>query len=464
MKALRIRQVLAAAMVVLVTSAASAEIRQPLSDAAWRSDRDAVRRLLKEGVEVNARDGDGATALLWASYRDAGETVDALLRAGANVNLANDLGATPLWAASQNGSAAMVRRLLEAKADPNLALRSGETALMMAARAGSAAVVSQLLSAGAKTDATATRGQTALMWAVAQQHSDVVKLLIEGGADIQARSEVWNQVMAVSPHGMLEYNRTIAHGSDTALMFAARNGGLESARLLVAAGANPNDAEASGVTAVAMAAHAGHTDIVQFLLDRGANPNGSGGGFTALHAAIMRRDEAMAKALLVHKADPNEPIRMWTPTRRSSRDWNFNPEMVGATPFWLAARAASPAIMRMLAEHGANTRVVHHVKYHAGDPPVPRSQTTTPLMAAVGMGGGAVWVPAAVSQREALALECVTLAMELGSDVNAANDDGRTALDAANQLRFVKVAALLTSHGAMPGPPTARRATPPTNR
>ena len=103
--------------------------------------------------------------------------------------------------------------------------------------------------------------------------------------------------MAVSPHGMLEYNRAIPHGGDTALMFAARAGDLESAKLLVAAGANVNDADAWGVSATALAAHAGFRDLVEFLLEKGADANASGAGFTALHAAIMRRDEQMVSAL-----------------------------------------------------------------------------------------------------------------------------------------------------------------------
>ena len=52
----------------------------------------------------------------------------------------------------------------------------------------------------------------------------------------------------------------------------------------------------------------------------------------------MHRDEKMVAALLAHGAEPNAPLRTWTPTRRSSRDFNFAPELVGATPFWLAAR------------------------------------------------------------------------------------------------------------------------------
>src|SRR5262249_10182336 len=93
---------------------AGAGPRPALIDAAKNVDKDAVRALLKQGVNVNAADADGTTALHWASYRDDLETADLLIRAGAKVNAANDLGATPLWAACQNGSESMARRLLNA--------------------------------------------------------------------------------------------------------------------------------------------------------------------------------------------------------------------------------------------------------------------------------------------------------------------------------------------------------------
>jgi ankyrin repeat protein len=291
-----------------------------------------------------------------------------------------------------------------------------------------------------------------------------VKLLIDAGADLNAKSATWGEVMAVSPHGMLQYNKNVPHGADTALMFAARVGDFESAKLLVAAGAKPNEVDAWGVSATAMAAHAGFPDIVEFLLDKGADPNTNGGGFTALHAAVLHRDERMVAALLAHKADPNAKVLAWTPTRRSSRDWNFNPELVGATPYWLAARATAPAIMKMLVEHGADPKVVHHADYHAGDPTEERSQTTTPLMAAVGMGGGVPWVQIDSKQREALTLEAARVAVQNGSDVNVANDDGRTALDAARRLRFESVVAFLAEHGAVPGKPKGPPAGAATNR
>ena len=291
------------------------------------------------------------------------------------------------------------------------------------------------------------------MWAVSQKHPDVTKVLLAHHADVKATSEVWSEMMAVPPHGYPGYNKMIPHGGETALMFAARVGDLDSATLLLAAGADVNDADAWGVSATTLAAHSGFADVVALLLDKGADPNKDGPGFTALHAAIMRRDEKMAAALLDHGANANLPLKTWTPTRRSSKDWNFVPELVGATPFWLAARFDEPNVMRMLLAHGADPKFVHH-----GDHVVEsrtaksgyetRTDVTTALMAATGLGGGAAWVDLPRAQREPQTLDAVKLAVEAGVDINAANTDGRTALDGAQTLRYPSVIKFLEDHGA----------------
>ena len=427
----------------------------PLVDAARHGDRSTLVTLVQQGADVDEAEADGTTALLWASYRDDVDAAGLLVGAGARVDAANDLGATPIWAAGQNGSTAMTRLLLEAGADPNAALLLGETPVMVASRSGHPLVVGQLIAAGADVNARAARGQTALMWAASQAHPDVVQVLLAHGADVDARSDVWSQVMAVPPHGHPEYNRAVPHGSDTALMFAARAGSLRSARLLIDAGADVNDADAWGVSATAMAAHAGHGDLAGLLLDAGADPRTSAPGFTALHAAIMHRDEAMVRALVTHGADVNMPLESWTPTRRNSRDWNFAPELVGATPVWLAARFGSPAVLRILVDHGADPRFVHRgervVAGITGDALQRRTSVTTAVMAALGMGGGSAWVPVDRSQREPLALEAVTLLADLGVDLNVADTNGRTALDAAHALGYETVVSLLVARGARAG-------------
>lgn len=329
---------------------------------------------------------DGESPLLRAAYEDDPPAVDRLLKTGAAVNAANDLGVSPLWAACQNGSLPITKRLLEAGANPNAALTAGETPLMVAARGGYAEIVELLLSKGANPDARATRGQTALMWAVSQRHPDVVRVLLKHGANIHLRSEQWSQMMAVPPHGYLPYNKMIPHGGDTALMFAARVGDLESLRLLVDAGANVNDRDAWGVSALVLAAHSGFREMVDYLLRKDADPNSAQAGFSALHIAIARRDERMARALVEHGANPNLPLKTWTPTRRSSKDFHFAPELVGATPYWLAARFQQPEIMRLLAARGADTKFIHHAEFVAEKGFVKRVETSSPLHAALNTG------------------------------------------------------------------------------
>jgi ankyrin repeat protein len=417
---------------------------------------------LSTGLTAAQVDGDGTTPLHRAAYQDDLPHVAALIRSGANVNAATDLGVTPLWLAAQNGNEAVVKALLSAGANPNAALLAGETPLMVAARAGKTAVVELLLGHRANVNARGPRKQTALMWAVSQKHPDVVKVLLARGADLSLRSERWSQVMAVPPHGYLPYNKEIPAGEETALLFAARVGDLDSARLLVTAGADVNDADAWGVSAVTLAAHSGFADLVDFLLEKRADPNAMKAGFAPLHEAIMRRDEHMVASLLAHGADPNAPLQTWTPTRRSSEDWNFAPELVGATPFWLAARFTEPAIMAMLLERGADPMFVHHGERMVegrGEAFQRRVDTTTALMAATGIGGGRAWVPLPAKERPAATLEAVKLCVARGIDVNAANNDGRTALDAATALKYDTVVAFLKEHGAKPGakPATSAR-------
>ena len=206
--------------------------------------------------------------------------------------------------------------------------------------------------------------------------------------------------------------------------------------MLVNAGADVNDADARGVSVMVLAAHSGFRDLVEFVLEEGADPNMAEGGFSALHLAIMRRDEHMVSRLLARGADPNIRLTNWTPTRRASADLSFHPALVGATPFWLAARFSQPGVMRLLVEQGADPFFVHEVRYvtAAGSYGAAGTQeATTTLMAAAGMGGSRrmrAFVAADPAELETLTLEAVQLVVELGVDVNATDLEGQMAADA----------------------------------
>ena len=273
--ALRLRFWLLLSLVSLAApAAASASI--DLLEAVKNGDRETVRHLLSGDVDVTVAWGDGTTALHWAVLHRDLETTKLLIRAGADASAANDHGVTPLSLACTNASTPLVRTLLEASADPDAATSMGETVLMACARAGSADAVSALLAHGASNinARERSRGQTALMWAAAQRHPDVVRVLLANGADVHARSDVSHVLVPTNAYASGQSNRETVEmpmGGFTPLLFAARQGAVESARILLDAGANVNDAAPDGISVLVLAAHSGHTKLVEFLLERGAD-------------------------------------------------------------------------------------------------------------------------------------------------------------------------------------------------
>jgi len=449
-----------AALVVACSTAtfAAAGGETPLVDAARAGDATAVRALLAGHVDVQQALGDGSTALHWAVHRDDLPMVDALLRAGARANAVTDLGATPLYLACTNHSAAMVSRLLEAGADPNMSLPSGETALMNCARTGDAAAVRALLVRGARVDAReSAHQQTALMWAAANGHPGVVRELLSGKADLRARSTVYSQVVTsevTQRAGREELNYAVQRGGSTPLLFAARAGDAESVRLLLAAGADPNDALADGLPALTLAAYSGHGTVAAVLLERGADPNAASVGFTPLHAAVLRSDVALVQTLLARGANPNLPITKGTPMRRTSQDFDLPAALIPATPWLLAARFLEPDIVRALRVGGADTSTL-------------MSDGTTALMLAAGLGAsatqdrrGVALIDGGRRAGEDLVLQTVNAVIELGADVNAANRAGETALHAAAAGGLNRVVSRLVAAGATLNVKNGRGQTP----
>ena len=444
-----------AALASPTTVSAAGDLR--LVDAVKSRNPTAVRALLQQHADVNAPQPDGATALHWAVYWDDLATADLLIRAGAKVNAANELGVAPLYLACVNRNAAMAEKLLTAGANANAALPSGESAVMTAARTGSVEVIKTLVAHGADVNRTEDgHGETALMWAVASHHAEAVKTLVEVGADVKARSAVRHRRVQVGQRFSDHDARTTAYmdlGGFTPLLFSARQGDVDSAKVLLAAGANVNDTSSSGTSALVIAAHSAQHALALLLLDKGADPNAAEGGYTALHAAVLRSDLDLVRALLAHGANPNLEMTKGTPVRYISQDYALNVAFLGATPYWLASRFAETDIMRALAASGA-------------DPRRPIKDGTTPLIAALtGTGGNngvgtprdrreRVLTPTELAARDEaaedrLTLEAFTLALQLGSDLNAATQAGDTALHLAAARGYTEAVQALLDRGAV---------------
>jgi ankyrin repeat protein len=421
-------------LVLLTVSPAAAQSGAPLADAAEKKDRAKISALLKQGVDVNAAQADGMTALHWAVHHDVLQTATLLLKAGANPRAANRYGVAPLSLACTNGNTEIVELLLRAGADPNTALRGGETALMTAARTGKTGPVKTLLARGAKVDARDRKGQTALMWAAADGHADVVKLLLAAGADF----------------------RTPLSSGFTPLLFAAREGSIEAVRVLLKAGADVNETlrpkkpaprgPKLGSSPLILAVENGHFELAVVLLKAGADPNDQRAGFGALHQISWVRkpsrgdDEEgnpppngsgkltsldLVKEMVAHGADVNLPLKKGV----SNRGILNRP---GATPFLAAASTADVPLLKKLLELGA-------------DPRLPNAQRTTPLLAAAGVGVGA---PEEAPGTEPEVLETIALLLKLGADVNAVDSKGETAMHGAAYRNHPKAVQLLADKGA----------------
>lgn len=397
-----------------------------LVDAVRGDNRAAVETMLASGADVNAREPDGSTALGWAAMRSNVEIAKLLLAKGADPNLTNELGIGPLSLAIRNGATELAGLLLEHGADPNLARENGETPLMTAARLGQVEVMRLLLERGADPNAREKKFlQTPLMWAVG--NPDAVRLLLEHGADPKLKTKSWEVEYTIYIPTTFTLGKTgipwnnegeyvAKKGGQNALFFAVQARDLESARAIVEAGVDVNEAGADGTTPLLLAlfkwapldgdfvpgrgapARAGSSQqfapdpsMAEFLLDRGAKATATdGAGYTPLHGAalavawatrsedkggssVYRRASALlslnhenagpasftpddalnvVRRLLDGGADPNQQTLY--PTPGPAGDVRINPAPPGSSPLHIAANSGSVKLIEVLTEAGAD--------------------------------------------------------------------------------------------------------------
>ena len=210
----------------------------------------AVRSLLDQGANPNARNGGSeTTALIEASAANLRDIVQLLCEQGADVNAKARNGCTALHYAILAGNSAVVKLLLKEGANTEATDGQGDTALIEAIAIGRDSIAVILLQAGASVSATNPKGQTALAIAARHGNADMVKILLDGGADLESTDD---------------------EGS-TPLSVASSWDKVETVRILVAAGAKLDARNISGATPLILAAKGGNRASMEVLLDAGAN-------------------------------------------------------------------------------------------------------------------------------------------------------------------------------------------------
>ncbi len=460
-----------AASLLLVLALSAAQGAEDLIGAARSNDATTALAAIEDGVDVNGTSPDGTTALHWAIYNGNVGLVERLIAAGADVTAVNEFGSTPMAEAATIGNAEIIAALLDAGAPVDAPGADGQTPLMVVARSNNIDAARVLIEHGADVNAReAWRDQTALMWAAAQNQGAMTKLLIEHGAEVDARSAVneWPRQVTGEPRRMYR-----PFGGLTPLLFAAREGCLDCAEALVAAGANVDLPDPKNVTALFLAIDNFHFDLAKYLIEAGANPNKwDWWGRTPLYSAVDvntlphggRPDRPstdqttsleIIRMLLDAGAWPNVQLKMSAPFRHIGDDRGCDSMLnVGVTPLLRAAKTFDSAAIELLIQHGANVDL-------------PNDGGITPVMAAAGYGsvecdphGYGPGIPHYLApDTQAKSIEALRLLLDAGADVNrrttsqraGARAPGRTALFGAAFWGWSDVVDYLVMRGAKIG-------------
>jgi ankyrin repeat protein len=430
-----------------------------LVEAAKARNSAAAVALLSKRVDPNVAEPDGTTALHWAVRYDEVMLVERLLKAGAKADVANRYGVTPISLACESGSAAVVEHLLKAGVSPNATGPLGETALHTCAHTGNVDAAKALLARGAKVDAGDNwRGQTPLMWAAAQGHAAMVRVLVEAGADVNARSTVvtWERQRTSEPR-----DKWLPPGGFTALLLAARAGCVDCVTVLAKSGANINDIDPENHSALVLALMNGEFDVAGALIDAGIDVNiADNVGRTALLAAVdahtmpasnrpapKESDSTLSSMDIIQKllakgANVNATLRAQLPYRTKLDRGGDGVLGAGTTPLLRAAKAGDTPVIKILLDKGANPK------------------------AATRNGVNGIMMAANVATREEDmtgrnktqkdAIETITLLVAAGTDVNGADNQGRTAVHGAALWGLTDVITFLQKNGANINAPDKR--------
>jgi ankyrin repeat protein len=473
---------------LLIKAGAKVEARNregitPLYMASLYGSPDLISTLLNAGADAKQQGPNGETMLMLAARSGSAQSIDLLRKAGADVNAREPIRGTTalMWAVEQKHPAA-VKALLDGGAD--YAAKSGAAGLprnYIAQKVNTANV-----EAAMKRWAEATKnGRTYEQQLAAEEANGkrvqrllpdfskddlpaIAKFVVQATAfaDVNTILDFIGPQVTAAGKSVEELNKLVreqlaeANDSDvivaglvgkgggglTPMIFAAREGDLESTKLLIAAGADVNQTTEYGWTPLLTATNNRHYKLAAWLVENGANVNlPNNGGWTPLYLATDNRnieggDFPVPKPdmdhlefltlLLNHGANPNLRSKDDTLTRTIfTMQWFFE---AGATPFVRAAQSGDIELMKLLLMHGA-------------DPKIPTDFGDTALSTAAGIG----WVEGVTYEHSVKDnLEAVKMLLDLGLDPNSTNRDGRTPLMGAALKGRNDVVQILVDHGA----------------
>lgn len=422
--------------------------------AARNGNPDAIKLLLAAGADVNAKEpARNTTALMWAVEQKHPAAVKALLDGGADPRAKSGPAGLPRNYMAQKVNTANVEAAMKRWSE---AVRNGRTyEQQLAFEEANGKRVQRLLPDFTKDDLPTIAKFIVQASALADVDTIlefVTPQVTAAGKDIQELTNLVRQQLAEAAAAGNDSDVVVAGlvgrggGGLTALVFAAREGDLESTKLLVAAGADVNQTTEYGWTPLLVATNNRHYRIAKWLVENGANVDSANkGAWTPLYLATDNRNIEggdfpvpkpdmdhldFIKILLDHGANPNLRVKDDTLTRTIfTMQWFFES---GATPFVRAAQSGDVELMQLLMKHGA-------------DPKIATDFGDTALSAAAGIG----WVEGVTYEHSVKEnLDSVKLALDLGLDPNSANRDGRTPLMGAALKGRNDVVQTLVDHGA----------------
>jgi len=375
----------------------------PVVEAAMNGDVAMLRTLLEQGMDVNAREGDGTTALHWAALKGDAEVVGILLASGADLEAVTRNGDyTPLHMAAMEGHAEVARMLLAAGSQVEARTSSGGvTALHLAARVGKAETVAALLEHGAEVDSREdARGQTPLMFAAAWNRIEALDALLAAGASTGTRSRAVDLPTRQEVDRMAQQRRRevldefrVAAGSPIgwrpspsevqAAVRAAQEVQRDAMETLDAVEEMDHEVDMAtgeisgfsglvgrqgGLTPLLHAAREGHREAALRLVDAGADVNGLSGGdrTSPMLIATINGHFDLALELLERGADPNLASMSGATPLYTAINTHWAPRSRYPQQFaYMTQEATYLDVMKALLEAGAdpNMRLERHLWY-----------------------------------------------------------------------------------------------------